>query len=70
MTKNGAFVNPLRDPVAAGGGVTADEENAFQAARDQQLALLVAPAETGYAVAEGEGSVPRGGVRTASGASP
>jgi hypothetical protein len=69
MTKNGVFVNPLKIQSPPAEPISADEEKAFQAARDQQLALL-GPAGTGYAVAEAERSAPRGGVRTTSGASP
>jgi murein DD-endopeptidase MepM/ murein hydrolase activator NlpD len=69
MTRDGVFVNPLKIQSPPAEPIAADEENAFQAARDQQLALL-GPAATGYAVAEAERSAPRGGVRAVSGASP
>jgi murein DD-endopeptidase MepM/ murein hydrolase activator NlpD len=69
MTRDGVFVNPLKVQSPPAEPIAADEENAFQAARDQQLALL-GPAETGYAVAQAEHSAPRGGVRAVSGASP
>jgi murein DD-endopeptidase MepM/ murein hydrolase activator NlpD len=69
MTRNGVFVNPLKIQSPPAEPIAADEENAFQAARDQQLALL-GPALSGYAVADAERSAPRGGVRAPSGASP
>ena len=69
MTKNGVFVNPLKIQSPPAEPIAADEENAFQAARDQQLALL-GPAAAGRAVADADRGAPRGGVPAASGASP
>jgi murein DD-endopeptidase MepM/ murein hydrolase activator NlpD len=69
MTKDGVFVNPLKIQSPPAEPIAADEENAFQVARDQQLALL-GPLAAGAAVAEAERSAPRGGVPAASGASP
>jgi hypothetical protein len=69
MTRDGVFVNPLKIQSPPAEPIAADEENAFQAARDQQLALL-APAAGGLAVAQTDAGTPRSSVRTASGASP
>jgi murein DD-endopeptidase MepM/ murein hydrolase activator NlpD len=69
MTKNGVFVNPLKIQSPPAEPISADEEDAFQAARNQQLALL-GPAAGGTAVAQAESRTPRGDVRAASGAAP
>jgi murein DD-endopeptidase MepM/ murein hydrolase activator NlpD len=50
MVKNGVFVNPLKVQSPPAEPISADEEKAFEAARDQQLALL-GPSPAGFAVA-------------------
>jgi murein DD-endopeptidase MepM/ murein hydrolase activator NlpD len=69
MTRGGVFVNPLKIQSPPAEPIAADEEDAFQAARDQQLALL-GPAPAGDAVADAGPAPGRSAPRTFSGASP
>jgi hypothetical protein len=69
MTRDGVFVNPLKIQSPPAEPIAADEENAFQAARDQQLALL-GPAPAGEAMADAGHAPARSAARTFSGASP
>jgi murein DD-endopeptidase MepM/ murein hydrolase activator NlpD len=69
MIRGGAYVNPLRMQSPPADPISADEEDAFQAVRDRQLALL-GPAAAGLAVAQA-GTAPAPVVaHTFSGASP
>ena len=71
MVKSGVFVNPLKVQSPPAEPLSADEENAFKAVRDQQLALLgPAPAPAGVAVADVRSAPARHEAQTFSGASP
>jgi murein DD-endopeptidase MepM/ murein hydrolase activator NlpD len=69
MVKSGAFVNPLKVQSPPAEPIAADEENAFQAVRARQLALL-GPAPADRAVADGGRTPAPSGAFTFSGASP
>ena len=69
MTRDGIFVNPLKIQSPPAEPIAADEEDAFQAARDRQLALL-GPAQAGEARADVGHAPARSAARTFSGASP
>jgi hypothetical protein len=69
MIKSGVFVNPLKMQSPPADPIAADEEAAFAATRDRQLALL-GPRPAGFAVATAA-SVPAARTAAAfSGASP
>ena len=68
MIKSGVYVNPLKVQSPPAQPISAEEENAFQAARASQLALL-SPAPVAI-VADASGVPPAGGPSSFSGASP
>ena len=69
MIKNGAFVNPLKVQSPPAEPISAEEEGAFHAARDLQLALL-SPVPAGRLAAAAVPLPAHGVARTFSGASP
>ena len=69
MAKHGVFLNPLKVQSPPADPIAAEEEDAFQAARDHRLALL-GPAPAGLAVAHSPAAPARATARTFSGASP
>jgi murein DD-endopeptidase MepM/ murein hydrolase activator NlpD len=69
MAKHGLFLNPLKVQSPPADPIAAEEEDAFQATRDRQLALL-GPAPAGLAVAQSPAAPARATARTFSGASP
>jgi len=69
MTKAGVFLNPLKVQSPPADPIAAEEEDAFQAARDHMLALL-GPVPAGLAVAEARPAPGRAAAHTFSGASP
>ena len=69
MVKAGVFLNPLKVQSPPADPIAAEEEDAFQAARDHLLALL-GPAPAGLAVAQATAAPARAAGRAFSGASP
>jgi len=69
MMKAGVFLNPLKVQSPPADPIAAEDEDAFQAARDHLLALL-GPAPAGLAVAQATAAPARAAGRAFSGASP
>lgn len=69
MIKSGVFVNPLKVQSPPAEPLSAEEENAFHAVRDSQLALL-GPIPTARAVADAGRAARPSGASSFSGASP